>query len=82
MESPKRTKTGRAKASCRPISDVMAWFSVAEADCASKAAMDGLLHGLVCDLSQHNIQVRARVCACVFIGALTEKKLPGLRTVP
>lgn len=27
------------------------------ADCTSKAAMDGLLHGLVCDLSQHNIQV-------------------------
>eukprot|EP00903_Cladosiphon_okamuranus_P019378 g17818.t1 len=25
--------------------------------CASKAAMDGLLHGLVCDLAQHNIQV-------------------------
>ena len=30
------------------------------ADCASKAAMDGLLHGLVCDLSQHNIQVCVR----------------------
>ena len=27
------------------------------ADCASKAAMGGLLHALVCDLSQHNIQV-------------------------
>lgn len=26
-------------------------------DCASKAAMGGLLHALVCDLSQHNIQV-------------------------
>ena len=36
-------------------------FWVAGADCASKAAMDGLLHGLVCDLSQHNIQVRVYV---------------------